>query len=119
MREFYIGTSGIVVPIPQKDYPPAFHGRSRLSYYSSLLNSVEVNSSFYKNPKPATVAKWASEVGDDFRFTFKIPKAISHARDLAFDTADVATFVNLVDAIGAKKGCLLLQLPPGITIASV
>jgi len=37
---FYIGSSGVVVPIPQSGYPEAFQGKSRLNYYSNLLNSV-------------------------------------------------------------------------------
>jgi uncharacterized protein YecE (DUF72 family) len=113
--EFFLGTSGLLVPIPRSQYPEAFQGKSRLCYYSSLFNSLEVNSSFYKSPRPATVANWAAEVGNDFRFTFKMPKTISHAKELGFDPAEVSAFIKLVNNVGDKKGCLLIQLPPALT----
>lgn len=117
--ELYIGTSGVVVQIPQTEYPEAFRGKSRLSYYSSVFNSLEVNSSFYRNPRSATIAKWADEVGEDFRFTFKIPKLISHARNLEFDVNAVSEFIKLVNSVRKKKGCLLIQLPPSVTADSL
>lgn len=113
--DFYIGTSGLVVPFAQKDYPPAFKGKSRLHFYSSIFNSLEVNSSFYKNPREATIVNWESQVGEGFRFTFKIPKSVSHAKQLRYNTDDLDAFMRLVNVID-KKGCLLLQLPPRTTV---
>jgi uncharacterized protein YecE (DUF72 family) len=115
-KHFYIGTSGIVVPIPKSEYPEEFRSKSRLAYYASLFNTLEINSSFYKDPKPSTIAKWATEVSDDFRFTFKCPKAISHAKHLQFNPADVYGFIMLINEIGNKKGCVLIQLPPSLSI---
>src|SRR5262249_30420523 len=52
---FYLGTSGLVLPVPNKQhFPEEFKAGTRLSYYASLFNSIEVNSSFYKVPRPAT-----------------------------------------------------------------
>jgi uncharacterized protein YecE (DUF72 family) len=113
-HKLYTGTSGIVVPIPQSAYPPAFKGKSRLTYYSSLLNSLEVNSSFYKNPQVATILKWCAAVEDNFSFTFKVPKTISHAKDLKFDKHEVNSFIGLIDHVEEKKGCILIQLPPSL-----
>jgi uncharacterized protein YecE (DUF72 family) len=115
-KQFFFGTSGLVVPIPQSQYPTDFEGKSRLCYYSSLFNSLEVNSSFYKHPRPVTVEKWASETGDQFRFTFKIPNTISHAKELKFDPKEVGVFLSIMGKVGSKKGCLLIQLPPALTI---
>jgi uncharacterized protein YecE (DUF72 family) len=111
---FYIGTSGIVVPVSQTEYPDEFKGKSRLSYYSSVLNSLEVNSSFYRNPRITTIIKWTGEVGENFRFTFKIPKLISHVKDLKFDMNVLSEFLNLINNAGKKKGCILIQLPPSV-----
>lgn len=66
---FYSGTSNIVVPIKQADYPSEYSGASRLRYYDSLFSSVEINSSFYKVPKAVTVEKWRESVPAQFRFT--------------------------------------------------
>lgn len=118
-RKFYIGTSGIVVPVPQSIYPAEFKGKSRLAYYSSLLNSLEVNSSFYRNPKASTILKWSEEVEDNFTFTFKVPKTISHAKDLNFDKHEVDSFTRLIDHVEGKKGCILVQLPPSLQAIAI
>lgn len=112
----YIGTSNVVIPLRQKDFPPEHADKSRLGFYATLFNSLEVNSSFYKLPKPATVAKWAAEVPEDFRFTFKLPKTVSHCKLLDFNEDDLAPFFQAIKEVGEKKGCVLLQLPPSINI---
>lgn len=115
--EFRSGTSGIVLPVPNKlAMPPAFRDKSRLTYYASLLNSLEVNSSFYKVPQAATVKKWAESVPEDFVFTFKLWQEITHAKPFAFKQEDVLRFMEVIDQAGTKKGCLLVQFPPSLTI---
>jgi uncharacterized protein YecE (DUF72 family) len=111
---FYSGTSNIVVPIKQSQYPPEFSGASRLQYYASLFSSLEVNSSFYRIPKAATIEKWRESVPSYFRFTFKVPNAITHAKGLQFPVAEVERFAEAVAHTGDKKGCLLVQLPPSV-----
>lgn len=112
---FYCGTSNIVLPVSNKSFfPPEFKDSSRLNYYSSLLNSLEVNSSFYKLPMARTVEKWAADVPDDFRFTFKLSKSITHAKELLYDPADVQKFMEVADRAGNKKGCILVQFPGSI-----
>jgi uncharacterized protein YecE (DUF72 family) len=112
--KFYSGTSGLVLPVPQSQYPPAFQGKSRLEYFAHLFNSVEINSSFYKLPKVGTVSKWAESVPDNFRFTFKLSKMITHIKGLAFTAADVDLFMQMLAHVGDKKGCLLAQFPPSV-----
>lgn len=111
----YSGTSNVVLPVKQSEYPPGFTGASRLTYYASLHSSVEINSSFYKIPKPATVAKWREAVPPPFKFTFKVPKTVTHAKNLLFDVKDLEAFAEAVAQAGDKKGCLLVQLPPSAT----
>ncbi len=112
----YSGTSGLVLPVPQSLYPPEFEGKSRLTYYASLFNSVEINSSFYKIPKVSTVSKWAESVPGNFQFTFKLSKAITHAKGLDFKAEDIDLFMQTIAYIGNKKGCLLVQFPPRLKI---
>lgn len=112
---FYCGTSNVELPVPNKShYPEAYQDKSRLNYYASLFNTVEINSSFYKIPRRQTVEKWAADVPDEFRLTFKIWKGITHAKELLYEPADVEKFMEAVNGAGAKKGCLLLQLPASI-----
>src|ERR1700712_4713375 len=110
MANYYAGTSGLVLPMPNKSYyPQEFKERSRLCYYSSLFNSIEVNSSFYKIPQARTVAKWAQEVRDDFKFTFKLWRGITHEKGLVFNPDDVGRFMQAIDRAGTHKGCLLIE----------
>lgn len=116
---FYCGTSNVVLPVASKVLlPPEYHNKSRLYYYASLLNSVEINSTFYRLPMARTVEKWANEVPDYFRFTFKFSKSITHSKGLQYDIADISRFLPVVSMVGTKKGCILIQFPGSIKISS-
>lgn len=112
---YYSGTSGLLLPVPNKGhYPADYKDKSRLHYYGSLFNSIEINSSFYKMPLATTVAKWAADVPDDFQFTFKLLKDVTHAKGLDFDAQLVEEFFRRISAAGHKRGCLLVQFPGSI-----
>src|SRR5436189_2941165 len=113
---FRTGTSNIVVPGNKQSYPAVFQGKSRLNYYSSFFNSLEVNSSFYKVPKPATFEKWSHDVPEDFKFTVKLWKEITHVKELKTNLASIEMFLNAADRLGNKKACLLVQFPGKITV---
>lgn len=114
------GTSGLVLPVPNKQaFPEAFRAGSRLAYYSTLFNSIEINSSFYKMPLPATFSRWAGEVQPGFRFTVKLWRGITHVPGLRFMPVDVNRCLYAAHHLGEKKGCLLIQLPPGLTATAV
>ncbi|MEJ7610867.1 MAG: DUF72 domain-containing protein [Ferruginibacter sp.] len=114
--KFYSGISGLVMPGPRSTYPPDFRDKSRLEYYASLFNSLEINSSFYKTPKETTVIKWAVAVPEQFKFTFKLSKAITHVKWLDYNEDDVEPFMKTIGYAGQKKGCLLIQFPPSLKI---
>jgi len=111
---FFSGLSGLQLDIPKYSFPEPFQNASRLAYYSSLFNSIEINSSFYKIPQPATIVKWAASVGDHFKFTFKLWKEITHSKSLNFNEPDVITFLKSINPVQEKLGCLLIQFPPGL-----
>lgn len=112
---FRSGTSGLVLREPNKQaFPPGHRQKHRLTYYASLFNSIEINSSFYKVPMPVTFTKWTHLVPQDFQFTVKLWREITHARGFAFNPADVALFMKAAANLGDKKGCLLIQLPPSV-----
>jgi uncharacterized protein YecE (DUF72 family) len=112
---FYTGTSGLLLPVPNKEfYPEEFKSKSRLCYYGSLFNSIEINSSFYKMPMASTVARWAMETPEDFKFTFKLWREITHGKGLAYQAEHIHHFFERIDAAGAKKGSLLIQFPGSI-----
>lgn len=110
--KFYAGTSGLQLPVPRSQYPEEYQGVSRLTYYASLFNSIEINSSFYKLPQGTTVEKWQESVPADFRFTFKLSKTITHAKGFKYESDDVAKFFDVMHKVQSRKGCILVQFPP-------
>ena len=117
VQTFFSGTSNVVLPVPNKNFfPTEYQDKSRLCYYASLFNTVEVNSCFYKLPLTRTIEKWAADVPAGFRFTFKLWQEITHKKDFDFDAAHVSRFMDIIAAAGDKKGCLLVQFPPGLAI---
>lgn len=116
---FYSGISGLQLPIPRYLYPPPYENASRLTYYATFFKSIEINSSFYKIPQAATVAKWVGHVPENFRFTFKLWGEITHSKNLAFKETDVAAFFNAINPVQDKKGCVLVQFPPSLDVYSI
>jgi uncharacterized protein YecE (DUF72 family) len=115
ITNFYTGTSGLLLPVPNKEfYPEEFKTKSRLCYYGSLFNSIEINSSFYKVPMASTVAKWAADTPDDFKFTFKLWRDITHNKGLEYQLEHIHHFFERIAAVGNKKGSLLVQFPGSI-----
>ncbi|MEO5889375.1 MAG: DUF72 domain-containing protein [Ferruginibacter sp.] len=111
-----IGTSNIVVPGNKTTFPPEFQSKSRLNYYSSIFNSLEVNSSFYKVPMKSTFEKWSLDVPENFQFTIKLSRDITHVKDLKTDLNNIDRLLKAAAGIGNKKGCLLIQFPGKITL---
>jgi uncharacterized protein YecE (DUF72 family) len=118
-NNIYTGTSGLVLPLPnRRSFPPEMQNKSRLEIYSSIFNSIEINSCFYKVPMSSTVEKWAASVPDNFKFTFKLWRQITHNKELFFNPDEIEFFMRTIAYAGEKKGCLLIQFPPSITIVS-
>jgi uncharacterized protein YecE (DUF72 family) len=116
---YFSGLSGLQLPVPKYLFPPEHQASSRLQYYATFFNSIEINSTFYKLPLGTTLTKWSESVGDSFKFTFKLWKQITHNEGLNFDPADAREFLSIVSNVGVKKGCLLIQFPPSIKISSI
>ncbi|HWA89750.1 MAG TPA: DUF72 domain-containing protein [Rhizomicrobium sp.] len=108
----HIGTAGWAI---RRDFQDAFPGGgSHLARYAARLNAVEINSSFYRPHRASTYARWAAETPDGFRFSVKLPKAITHERRLADAGGLLDAFLAQCGALGEKLGCLLIQLPPSL-----
>lgn len=82
-----------------------------ISNYARLFNSVEGNTSFYHLPEQRIIEQWGDNVPADFRFTFKLPRQISHQTDLSQDRDYVKLVLKRFAALEDKLGCLMLQLP--------
>ena len=105
----FVGTAGWAVPRRWAHLAPA-DGKG-LTRYAQVLNAVEINSSFYRPHARETWARWAAQVPDDFQFSAKLPKAITHDARLIDVQGPLETFLDEVGGLGSKLGALLVQLP--------
>ena len=93
-------------------YPDKLPADEMLRYYAGHFGTVEINNTFYRMPAEAMLARWAGEVPDNFAFTLKAPRRITHDKRLREVEPDVTEFVRRAQALGEKLGVLLFQLPP-------
>jgi len=82
-----------------------------LATYARHFNSVEGNTSFYHIPDEKTIRRWAEQVPNDFRFTFKFHRSISHDKKLLNIKDELHLVLNRMALLEDKLGCLILQLP--------
>jgi uncharacterized protein YecE (DUF72 family) len=85
-----------------------------LQRYAARLNAVEINTSFYRPHQPQTYARWAASAPEQFRFSVKLPKAITHEKRLQACEALLDRFLDECGHLGDRLGCLLVQLPPSL-----
>lgn len=110
MAPVLVGCAGWSVPSAHAD---AFgDGNSALQRYATQFTCAEINSSFYRSHKPGTYARWADAVPGGFRFSVKMPQAISHECGLRGAAPLLDPFLHAVHHLGERLGALLLQLPP-------
>ena len=108
----YIGCAGWSLSSKIAAHFPA--EGSHLERYAKVFSCVEINSSFYRPHQAKTYARWAASVPDAFRFSVKVPRAITHELRLREADAATRTFMDQAASLGEKLGCLLLQLPPSL-----
>lgn len=87
---------------------------SHLQRYARMFDAAEINSSFYRPHRAATYERWAASVPPHFRFSIKLPKTITHERKM-IDCGDLlARFAGEIAPLGARRGPVLVQLPPSL-----
>ena len=87
---------------------------SHLARYATRFDAVEINSSFYRPHAAATYARWAAQVPASFRFSVKLPKAITHESALRGCGPALDRFAGEVAGLGRRLGGVLVQLPPSL-----
>ncbi len=105
-----VGCAGWSLPRAVQDAFGA--GDSHLARYATRFPVTEINSSFHRPHRRTLYEKWAASVPENFRFSAKLPRTITHERRL-LDCEDLlAEFLAQVGGLGSKLACLLVQLPP-------
>jgi uncharacterized protein YecE (DUF72 family) len=67
-------------------------------------------------PNKNMVKNWAKKTPDNFKFTAKFPKLITHDKHLVDVNEEVYTFLNNMEPLEEKTLALLIQLPPSMQI---
>ena len=93
-------------------YPKRTRPQDFLREYARRLNTIEGNTTFYAVPAAKTLETWIEQTPGTFHFCLKIPKAISHERDLAGGMDRALEFVSAVRPLASRLGPMFLQLPP-------
>ena len=105
---YFLGLPAWAFPGWTGEYFPA--GGSALAHYARVFNTVEGNTTFYRVPDAGSVARWQDAVdGTGFRFSFKLPRTVTHERRPAWD--DLAQFLSVLEPLGEHLGPFLVQCP--------
>lgn len=96
-------------------YPRGTKPGQFLELYSRVFNTVEIDSTFYATPGVETVRKWKEKTPDDFLFTAKMPKIITHERMLSNVDIHLGYFIEAMEKLEGKLGMILVQFPHGFT----
>lgn len=102
--------------MPQLVAPATAAEQSGLERYAQHYDAVEINSTFYRLPLARTVERWCQLTPAHFRFTVKVPQAITHECGLVGGRAELQNFCGLLGGLGPKLGALLVQLPPSLVL---
>ena len=107
----YVGTSGFAYPgwIP-RFYPEGTRPAALLASYEDRLTTVELNNTFYRQPRPEAVAGWLAATPDAFRFVVKAQRGGS-SRSFADPEPGLPWLTNPYRAFGRRLGAVLFRLP--------
>lgn len=99
-------------------YPEGLPRNKRFAYYAQHFNTYELNASFYRMPTVKSLKAWHDKVGEDFLFSVKANRSITHYKKFNNCEAEIAEFYSVVrEGLGKKLGCVLFQLPPSFAYA--
>jgi uncharacterized protein YecE (DUF72 family) len=109
-----IGIGGWVYP-PWRGafYPPGLRQAEELAFASRHVTAIEINGTFYRIQTPASFRKWHNEVPDDFTFSLKGPRFLTHRNELESAAPYIDRFLTsgLLE-LREKLGPILWQFAP-------
>jgi len=111
--------NGIFYPaVPKGRRPKAAKPKfDELAYYAEHFDTVEINSTFYGQPRPAIARSWADRTPPGFEFSLKLYRALTHADKPgvpALDADGIDEYRQGIEPLAdaGKLGALLAQFPP-------
>jgi uncharacterized protein YecE (DUF72 family) len=94
-------------------YPPRLPSRRWLEFYAEHFDTVEVNATFYRLPRPSAVANWVSQSPPGFLLTIKMSRYVTHVKRLRELAPSLRLFYSTIaPLVGTPKfGPVLWQFP--------
>jgi uncharacterized protein YecE (DUF72 family) len=115
LTHYYIGTSGWHYDDWRgRFYPEKLPKEKWLEFYARHFNTLELNNPFYHLPTEAAFTKWHDTSPEDFVFSVKVSRFITHIKRLKDCEEAVDKFISRAKLLKEKLGPLLYQLPPGL-----
>ncbi|HKO59912.1 MAG TPA: DUF72 domain-containing protein [Pyrinomonadaceae bacterium] len=93
-------------------YPPKLAPKEMFRFYSLHFDTVELNNTFYRLPKPETFESWRDNSPNDFLYAVKASRFITHMKKLKDPRSSTVKFFHGAERLGRKLGPILFQLPP-------
>ena len=106
----FTGTAGWSLPLADQERFSSVG--THLARYAETFSGVEINSSFYRPHASKVYSRWAAATPPGFRFSVKLPKAITHEKRLLDCDELLCAFLDQIQGLGDRLGCILVQLPP-------
>lgn len=118
MAKIYVGMSGWTYPSWRGGfYPKGLVQKKELHYASRLLNSIEINGTFYSLQKPESFQRWHDDTPENFVFSVKAPQYITHIKRLkGVEEAIANFFASGLLCLREKMGPILWQFPPNVML---
>jgi uncharacterized protein YecE (DUF72 family) len=114
---YRLGTSGWSYPEWRgRFYPEGLSQKKWLPFYAEHFDTVEINMTYYRYPKPEILHSWLDKTPPEFTFTLKANRQITHYKKLQNVKSDLRYFYILADSLQDKLGCILFQLPPSFAL---
>jgi len=112
-----IGISGwTYAPWRGNFYPAKLAHKKELAYAAGLFPSIEINGTFYGLQRPEAFGLWRSETPEDFVFSVKGSRYITHMLKLRNVEVPLANFLaSGLLRLGPKLGPILWQFPPQVS----
>ena len=113
--DLFSGTSGFSYKEWKGNfYPQNLPNDAMLSFYAQRLPSVELNNTFYRMPRIEVLENWRDQVSDDFRFSVKASKRITHIKRINNCEEETEYLLSKLATLRDRLGAILFQLPPNL-----
>ena len=93
-------------------YPPKLPKSKWFEHYAKDFDTVEINNTFYQLPKEQTFKNWHKQAPENFLYTVKANRYITHIKRLKDPQESLERFFEGVRLLKGNLGPVLYQLPP-------